>query len=308
MLTTAPNFANVVSPWLEMKSWETLWGLRNQTQKTICELFQRFGTKLPSETLERVRASELFPSTDIESAVEAFLQKLHTVFSVCLSGTFHYPRRLREAKYPLELFYYRGDAGLIESKSVSIVGARKCSQDGRMRAARLARELVKADYTVVSGLASGIDTAAMEATIEAGGRTIGVIGTPLNHAYPKENSRLQETIAREHLLISQVPFYRYAHEHWENHRVYFPQRNETMAALSSATIIVEASETSGTHTQARACMRHGRKLFILSSCFESGLKWPFAYESEGAIRVRDMNDIFTALRSDEHGGEPLEED
>ncbi|MCH8253968.1 MAG: DNA-processing protein DprA, partial [Gemmatimonadetes bacterium] len=93
-------------------------------------------------------------------------------------------------------------------------------------------------YTIVSGLAEGIDTAAMKSAIASDGNTIGVIGTPLNRAYPKGNEALQENVATNHLLISQVPFYRYQHEHYKARRYYFPQRNATMAALSVSTIIV----------------------------------------------------------------------
>ncbi len=298
MTVSEHSLRNAVSPWTEMRSWETLWSLNNQSQTTIAALFQAYKTSLPSETLERARAEQLFDIDDLEEAVEAFLRALGVAFSVCIHGTYSYPQRLREARIPIELFYYRGDIGLIESRCLSIVGARKCSPDGAARAARLAKELSAAGYTIVSGLAEGIDTAAMASTIVAGGHTVGVIGTPIDRAFPKENATLQEAVASNHLLISHVPFYRYAHEIWKNHRVYFPQRNEIMASLSAATIIVEASETSGTHTQARACMKQGRKLFILNSCFESGLKWPHTYESQGAIRVREMGDILRALEID----------
>src|SRR5690606_30700269 len=106
----------------------------------------------------------------------------------------------------------------------------------------------------------------MQATIDAGRPTVGVIGTPVNQSYPKENADLQEHVAREYLLVSQEPFYRYSIEPFPAKRRYFPERTETMAALTQATIIVEASETSGTLTQARAALRHGRKQFILNSC------------------------------------------
>ncbi len=276
------DFQNVISPWLEMLSWETLWGLKNQTVRTLHRLFTSAGTTLPSEALESARSHELLPLDDLAEKVKAYIASLSAHRSVAVCGTFQYPHRLREAKYPIALFYYRGDIGLTESRCVSIVGARKCSPEGARRAARLAQELVDAKYTIVSGLAAGIDTAAMRSAIESGGRTIGVIGTPINKTYPKENAALQEQVADEHLLISHVPFYRYATEHYMQHRYYFPQRNETMATLSAATIIVEASETSGSHTQARACMHQGRKLFILNSCFESGLTWPRYYEERGA--------------------------
>src|ERR1019366_8913989 len=108
----------------------------------------------------------------------------------------------------------------------------------------------------------------------------------IDEYYPKENRDLQDLIAKSHLLVSQVPFYRYATEPFRSRRNYFPQRNETMSALSEATIIVEASDTSGTLTQARAALEQKRKLFILDSCFERpDITWPRRFEARGAIRV-----------------------
>jgi len=168
---------------------------------------------------------------------------------------------------------------------------------------------VNRDFTIVSGLAAGIDTAAMESAIAESGRTIGVIGTPINATYPKENTGLQEKVAKEHLLISQVPFYRYANEPFMARKIHFTQRNETMAALSEATIIVEASDTSGSLTQARACLQQGRKLFILNSCFEvPEITWPKTYLERGAIRVREIDDILNALKSDASERPAVEED
>jgi len=94
------------------------------------------------------------------------------------------------------------------------------------------------------------------------------------------------------LLISQVPVCRYNEQGPTVNRTFFPERNITMSALTKATIIVEAGETSGTLTQARAALHQGRKLFILDSCFkDERLTWPRKYEERGAVRVRDYDDI-----------------
>lgn len=285
---------NAISPFDEMLSYETLWGFQSWTLKTIAALFRRYQV-LPSQLLDIVSKEFIAEFLRLRDEVRDFVLKLRG-FSVNVHGTHQYPSKLRDAKYPLELFYYRGDIGYIESRCISVVGARKCSEEGRRRAGRLVRELVKRDFTIVSGLAAGIDTAAMTTAVEAKGRTIGVIGTPINRVYPRENSDLQEQVAAEHLLISQVPFYRYSVEPYAAHKLYFPQRNETMAALSEATVIVEASDTSGSLTQARACLQQGRKLFILNSCFERpDISWPATYERRGAIRVREIDDILTVL-------------
>jgi DNA processing protein len=120
-----------------------------------------------------------------------------------------------------------------------------------------------------------------------------VIGTPLSLRYPKENAELQDRIAKEHLLISQVPIVRYQQgKNPTANRFFFVERNVTMSALTLATIIIEAGETSGTLVQARHALKQGKKLFILESNFKNpALTWPAKFEQQGAIRVRDYEDI-----------------
>ena len=130
-----------------------------------------------------------------------------------------------------------GNLTLVRNPCVAIVGTREPGRLGAGRARRLARELVRAGVVTVSGLARGIDTEALTSAMKAGGRVIAVIGTPLDKAYPVENKRLQEQIYREHLLVSQFP---------PGQRVFqsnFPVRNRLMAAMTDATVIVEASDT-----------------------------------------------------------------
>lgn len=291
------KLGNTISLWKEMVAYETLWAIPKQSLKTIAELFKKKKNVLPSDLFKDCIKRYTIDLNSLQKEVNEYLKSIKG-FSVCVNGTFHYPKPLQDAKYPIELFYYKGDIGYLESPCVSIVGARKCSEEGKKRARKLARGLVERGYTILSGLAAGIDTIAMTAALEAKGNVIGVVGTPINQYYPRENKEFQDTIANERFLISQVPFYRYEHEPFSAKRRYFPQRNETMAALSEATVIVEASDTSGTLTQARACLQQGRKLFILNSCFENpNITWPAYYKDKGAIRVKDFNDIFQVLKT-----------
>lgn len=166
-------------------------------------------------------------------------------------------------------FWYAGDISLLSRPCVAIVGTRQVSEKGRARTARLARGLVDAGIVVVSGLAYGVDAMAHRATIDAGGRTIAVIGTPLDKASPSENAALQEEIYSNHLLISQFPVGQ------KTSRANFPQRNKLMATLADATVVIEASDTSGTLHQAAECTRIGRWLFIARSVVEDkSLTWP----------------------------------
>jgi DNA processing protein len=176
--------------------------------------------------------------------------------------------------------YYAGDLNLLLRPTVSVVGTRDVSDDGWRRASRLARELALKDIVVMSGLARGVDTAALTAAIETGGKTIGVIGTPLDKAYPAENAKLHEEIYSNHLLIS--PF-RVGEPVFKGN---FPKRNRVMALLSDATAIVEASDTSGTLHQAAECLRQGRWLFIMKSVVEdSNLTWPAKFVGKPNVVV-----------------------
>lgn len=280
-----------ISPRRELGAYEALWLEQGATFKTLADRFARDPDALPSDFV---------PASRAEQCAAQVFTRLKALgidrFGIRIHHAGDYPERLRDARYPVELLYYRGAWELAETRSVAVVGSRKASEQGLRRAAQLARDLVKRGFTVVSGLAEGIDTAAHGAALDHGGHTIAVVGTPLGHVYPKANSALQEQIARDHLLISQVPLLRYEQQAVPQNRLFFPERNVTMSALTEATIIVEAGETSGTLIQARAAMHQGRKLFILDSCFQrDDISWPHKYLKEGAIRVRSSDDIWAAL-------------
>jgi DNA protecting protein DprA len=188
--------------------------------------------------------------------------------------------------------YYSGDAGLLDKPSVAIVGAREVSEAGKNRAYKLARELSAADVVVVSGLAKGVDTAAHYGAIQNNGRTMGVIGTPLTKAYPAENKFLQEEIYTHHLLLS--PF-------GPDDAVFkanFPKRNRVMALLSDATVIVEASDTSGSLHQAAECLRSDRWLFIMKTVVnDPTLTWPANFVGKPKVVVlSSTEDILERIR------------
>jgi DNA processing protein len=179
-----------------------------------------------------------------------------------------------------------GDLSLLEKPSVAIVGSRKATADGRKRTAQLARELVKHGVVVMSGLAEGIDEAAHLAAIEHGGKTIAVIGTPLEKAYPAKHAALQESIYRSHLLIS--PFA----PGTVTYPSHFPERNRVMARLSRATVIIEAGETSGSLHQAVECEKATRSLFIADSIFGK-FEWPQRFPT--AQRLTDPQQVIADI-------------
>ncbi|MBY0303586.1 MAG: DNA-protecting protein DprA [Sphingomonas sp.] len=279
---------------LEIGAYEALWCARNASFKSIAEMLR---------SQPGTRPSHFVPENEARSVSKRVLEKLrertHQRFGVRIHGEWEYPRRLRDAVDPVELLYFQGDWDLVSTPAVAIVGTRKPTDMGRARAATLARHLVKDGFTIVSGLAEGIDTVAHETAIASGGRTIAVIGTPLGQVYPKANADLQERIAQEHLLISQVPVERYDAQNYKTNRFFFPERNKLMSALTKATVIVEAGETSGTLVQAREALRQKRKLFIMNSCFErADLTWPRRFEEQGAIKVHNYDDVRRELVTD----------
>ena len=288
---------NAVSPVEEMGAYEHLWRGKEDASalpsfKSIAALFREHPGALPSDLVNREAA---------ESCAAAVLRHFDErgvgQFGVRIHGLAQYPDHLRDAEHPIEFFYYQGWWDLIDSpRRIAIVGTRKPTDEGKRRARKLVRQLVRDNFLIVSGLATGVDTVAHETAIDEGGQTIAVIGTPLSETYPRENAELQRRIAKDFLLISQVPVLRYQQQSYKGNRLFFPERNITMSALTAATVIVEAGATSGTLIQARAALAQGRKLFILDSNFSvPGLEWPHRFADLGAIRVKDYADIAQAL-------------
>lgn len=276
-----------IVPLEEVCAYESLWLNQGAWFANLAKLFNQNPNAIPSDLVD----NESIEKTLLRFISEVGLEYFSTI-GIRVHGAGEYPQKLRDADHPVELLYYQGNWELADKKSIAIVGSRSASEEGIFNAGVIAHKLSKSGYTIVSGLAKGIDTAAHNAAIAAGGDTIAVIGTPLNSYYPSENRDLQDRIAKDHLIISQVPFLRYKDQTPKTNRLFFPARNVTMSALTKATIIVEAGNTSGTLIQARAALAQNRKLFILDSCFRKPeLTWPAKYEKLGAVRVKNLSDI-----------------
>lgn len=175
-----------------------------------------------------------------------------------------YPRNLREVHDRPALLFVAGELRDEDVRAIAVIGSRRASGAGLRAATELAGALTRAGWVVVSGLASGIDTAAHTATLKAGGRTIAVIGTGLTRCYPPENADLQARIGRQGAVVSQF---------WPDappSRQSFPLRNAVMSGLARATVIVEASERSGARVQARLALAHGRPVFLMRGVLENG--------------------------------------
>jgi len=196
-----------------------------------------------------------------------------------------------EERFAPSQMFLVGDLGLLtQGRRVAIVGSRRASETGLKRAARLARILAEQSVIVVSGLAEGIDTAGHRAAIAARGRTIAVLGTPVDRCYPPGNASLQDEIGARHLLVSQFPVGQPVQK--QN----FILRNRTMALLSDASVIVEAGESSGSLSQGWEALRLGRPLFLMRSVVENpDLEWPQEMLDHGARVLAEPEELFDGL-------------
>jgi DNA processing protein len=178
--------------------------------------------------------------------------------------------------------FYEGDLSLLfKSPKVSVVGSREVSEPGKIRTQKICSELIKREITIVSGLANGVDTIAHQTALN--GKTIAVLGTPLNICNPQSNFKLLEEIKQNHLAISQFEI---------GSKVFpsnFPVRNKTMALISDATIIIEATENSGTRHQAWEAIRLGRQVFILENVIQSKISWAQKVLDYGGIILTNQN-------------------
>jgi DNA processing protein len=188
-----------------------------------------------------------------------------------------YPARLRGIHQAPPVLFTRGTL-LRDDLAVSVVGSRQASARGLDIAAGVARELAARGVTVLGGLALGIDTAAHRAALEAGGRTVCVIGTGIERAYPAANRDLQEEIATRGLVLSQ--FWPGAPPQRHN----FLMRNATMSGYGLATVVVEAGEQSGSRAQARIAVEHGRPVILTSLVVERN-DWARALAARPGVHV-----------------------
>ncbi|MGH2877438.1 MAG: DNA-processing protein DprA [Solirubrobacteraceae bacterium] len=195
-----------------------------------------------------------------------------------------YPTNLRHVHDRPPLIFVAGSLLPADSRATAVIGSRRASPRGLAAAAEIARALVADGQTVVSGLAAGVDTATHVAALGAGGRTIAVIGTGLAHCYPAQNGALQARIGSEGAVVSRF---------WPDDgpsRRSFPLRNAVMSGLARATVVVEASSTSGARVQARLALAHGRPVLLWAPLLAQDWAMELA-ERPGVHVVKDPAEV-----------------
>ena len=197
-----------------------------------------------------------------------------------------YPEPLSKIYDPPLALYIRGTLEKTDRHAIAMVGTRHATHYGLSIADKLAYQLGKVGFTVVSGLARGIDTAAHRGALKAGGRTIAVIGSALDRLYPPENEKLAEEIVQHGAVISEYTLGR------EPDRTTFPYRNRVISGLSMGVVVVEAGATSGALHTVDQALEQGRTVFAVPGRVDNPTsKGPHRLIKNGARLVEDVDDI-----------------
>nr|WP_075518805.1 DNA-processing protein DprA [Moritella viscosa] len=206
----------------------------------------------------------MFPIEEkIEQQLAKAYSKIDFDFKVITINDPEYPEKLRSVEGATPILYCRGDISLLSaSKTISFVGTRELNNPDHIRHGdTVIARLLNAGYdAIVSGLAEGSDTLGHEAAIRHGGRTIAVLGTPLDQYFPKDNKALQDEIAKNHLLVSEYPI------GIRSFGSFFANRNRTTVGLSSEGVVVaRAGDRSGTQYAIKHCVEQGKQLYALEN-------------------------------------------
>lgn len=201
-----------------------------------------------------------------------------------------YPARLRAIADPPPLLYIKGEISAADEKAVAIVGSRSASDYGRKVARNICRGLASLGFTVVSGMARGIDGAAHESALDGGGRTIAVLGSGVDRIYPPEHEGLSERIARQGAVISELPLG--ARPVAFN----FPARNRLISGLSLGVVVVEATEKSGSLITAAHALEQNREIFAVpGEVGSSRSRGAHRLIRQGAKLVENADDIIEEI-------------
>ncbi|MFH1825386.1 MAG: DNA-processing protein DprA [Candidatus Firestonebacteria bacterium] len=211
---------------------------------------------------------------------------------VLTTADLEYPSSLKYIDDPPYIIYLKGNIKREDSLSMAVVGCRKPTIYGQMVTEKITSELVRIGFTVVSGLARGIDTITHKVTVEQGGRTIAVLGSGLLNIYPAENRKLSSEIEKNGAVISEFSLLT------KPEKFNFPRRNRIISGLALGTLVIEAGELSGALITARFSLEQGREVFAIpgniNSLYSQGTN---TLIKSGAKLVQDVTDIIEELKN-----------
>ena len=237
-------------------------------------------------------ARSILKATHTAGAIDDLAEKLeHKNINLLFWGDERYPALLSNIQDPPYLLYYAGRLSCLESPVIALVGTRTPSRYGIEMAEQLARSLAKAGVCVASGLARGIDAAVHQAVLEAGGQTVGVLGSGINVPYPPEHrSMLRKIAGGIGLIISEYPM------NAAPVAYHFPHRNRIISGLSIGTVFVEGKIQSGGMHTVQAALSQGREVFAVpGDVGHTGSEGPNALLREGARIITSAQDLLDDL-------------
>jgi DNA processing protein len=233
------------------------------------------------------RFAEALRTIDVDA--ELRLMARHQV-SMVVRGQPDYPAALAQTPDPPPVLYVRGHITPADARAVAIVGSRSCTAYGKRTAERLAGDLARAGYTIVSGLARGIDGAAHRGALQVGGRTLAVLAGGLSRIYPPEHKDLAAQVQAAGALLAEATMDQ------EPLPALFPARNRIISGLSQAVVLVEAAERSGALITADHAATQGRVVFAVPGPVDSDASGGTnELLRQGAILCRDADDILEEL-------------
>lgn len=201
-----------------------------------------------------------------------------------------YPAPLKNIPSQPGLIYVKGGLEPVDQLGIAIVGARRCTPYGARAAERLASSLARVGFTIISGLARGIDAAAHRGALKVGGRTIAVLANGLASVYPPEHLELAEEVAGSGALVSELPMGQ------SPLAMLFPQRNRIITGLSLGLIVVEATPRSGTLATVQHALEQNREVFAVPGPIDSlASRGCHQLIREGATLVESADDVLEAL-------------
>lgn len=286
-----------------MREWIALNMTPGVGPRAATKLLERFGsaesvfaaTRAELESLRlRPEAVESIMARDLFERASAEIERVRSLGAdILLLDDGVYPQLLREIFDPPITLYVKGEWSLcLEGPCVGVVGSRRASTYGQNAAVMLARDLAERGVTIISGLARGIDAAAHRGALEAGGRTVAVMGTGLDQVYPRDHKKLaDEILERGGALVSEFPL------ETPPAPQNFPYRNRVISGLSLGVLIVEAAENSGSLITARLALEQGREVFAVPGNITSRNSFGTNYliKGAGAKLVQQWQDIAMEL-------------
>jgi DNA processing protein len=287
----------------EERDWLSLYLVPGIGPKLAAALLEHFGTAaavlnaspselleiayLPAITAEAIKKS--LASRDVDAELD--LMDKHQVRLVPM-GTPEYPPALATIATPPRFLYVRGALANNDANAVAIVGSRQCTSYGMRIAERLAADLARAGFTVVSGLARGIDGCAHRGALAAKGRTVAVLAGGLSKTYPPEHSDLAQYVAASGALVTESAM------RMEPMAGMFPARNRIISGLSRAVVLVEANEKSGALITARHAAEQGREVYAIPGPVDSPASaGTLKLIRDGAKLIRHARDLLEDLQA-----------